>query len=88
MDGRDASKFPLYRRIFRTVKFAICENSRDAVKIAATARYLPSTISQSVAGMVSSPVIAVPTSVGYGVSLGGLTALFAMLNSWIFWMIL
>ena len=34
-----------------------------------------------VAGMVSSPVIAVPTSVGYGVSLGGLTALFAMLNS-------
>ncbi len=34
-----------------------------------------------VAGMVSRPVIAVPTSVGYGVSLGGLTALFAMLNS-------
>lgn len=34
-----------------------------------------------VAGMVSKPVIAVPTSIGYGVSLGGLTALFAMLNS-------
>jgi len=34
-----------------------------------------------VAGMVSRPVIAVPTSVGYGVSFGGLTALFAMLNS-------
>jgi NCAIR mutase (PurE)-related protein len=34
-----------------------------------------------VAGMVNRPVIAVPTSVGYGVSLGGLTALFAMLNS-------
>jgi len=34
-----------------------------------------------VAGMVSRPVIAVPTSVGYGVSLGGLAALFAMLNS-------
>ena len=34
-----------------------------------------------VAGLVSRPVIAVPTSVGYGVSLGGLTALFAMLNS-------
>ena len=34
-----------------------------------------------VAGLVGSPVIAVPTSVGYGVSLGGLTALFAMLNS-------
>jgi NCAIR mutase (PurE)-related protein len=34
-----------------------------------------------VAGMVKSPVIAVPTSTGYGTSLGGLTALFAMLNS-------
>lgn len=34
-----------------------------------------------VAGMVSRPVIAVPTSIGYGASLGGLTALFAMLNS-------
>jgi NCAIR mutase (PurE)-related protein len=34
-----------------------------------------------VAGLVNRPVIAVPTSVGYGVSLGGLTALFAMLNS-------
>jgi len=33
-----------------------------------------------VAGMVSRPVIAVPTSIGYGVSLGGITALFAMLN--------
>ena len=34
-----------------------------------------------VAGMVDRPVIAVPTSIGYGVSFGGLTALFAMLNS-------
>ena len=34
-----------------------------------------------VAGMVSRPVIAVPTSIGYGINLGGLTALFAMLNS-------
>jgi NCAIR mutase (PurE)-related protein len=34
-----------------------------------------------VGGLVSCPVIAVPTSVGYGVSLGGLTALFTMLTS-------
>jgi NCAIR mutase (PurE)-related protein len=34
-----------------------------------------------VGGMTDKPVIAVPTSVGYGTSLGGLTALFAMLNS-------
>src|SRR5207237_1009505 len=32
-------------------------------------------------GMVAGPVIAVPTSVGYGASFGGLAALFAMLNS-------
>ena len=34
-----------------------------------------------VAGLVSKPVIAVPTSVGYGASLGGLAALLGMLNS-------
>ncbi|MBX7244583.1 MAG: nickel pincer cofactor biosynthesis protein LarB [Candidatus Sumerlaeaceae bacterium] len=34
-----------------------------------------------VAGLVSAPVVAVPTSVGYGASLGGITALLAMLNS-------
>jgi NCAIR mutase (PurE)-related protein len=34
-----------------------------------------------VAGLVDRPVIAVPTSVGYGASLGGLAALLAMLNS-------
>ena len=34
-----------------------------------------------VAGLVARPVVAVPTSVGYGASLGGLAALLAMLNS-------
>lgn len=34
-----------------------------------------------VAGLVSCPVVAVPTSVGYGSSMNGLVALFAMLNS-------
>lgn len=38
---------------------------------------LPSVIS----GLASSPVIAVPTSIGYGASLGGMAALLAMLNS-------
>ena len=32
-------------------------------------------------GLVGCPVIAVPTSVGYGANLGGLTALFGMLSS-------
>ena len=34
-----------------------------------------------VGGLVAVPVIAVPTSVGYGASFGGVTALLAMLNS-------
>ncbi len=35
----------------------------------------------AVAGLVSKPVIAVPTSVGYGASFGGIAALLGMLNS-------
>jgi pyridinium-3,5-biscarboxylic acid mononucleotide synthase len=34
-----------------------------------------------VAGLVDTPVIGVPTSVGYGASFGGLSALLTMLNS-------
>ena len=34
-----------------------------------------------VGGLVDCPVIAVPTSVGYGASFGGVAALLAMLNS-------
>jgi pyridinium-3,5-biscarboxylic acid mononucleotide synthase len=34
-----------------------------------------------VAGLVARPVIAVPTSVGYGASFGGIAALLGMLNS-------
>ena len=36
---------------------------------------------QVVGGLVDCPVIAVPTSVGYGASFGGLSALLSMLNS-------
>lgn len=34
-----------------------------------------------IGGMVSNPVIAVPTSVGYGASFGGMSALLTMINS-------
>jgi NCAIR mutase (PurE)-related protein len=52
-------------------------NSASVLIVVAGEGALPSIV----AGMVKSPVIAVPTSIGYGTSLGGLTALFAMLNS-------
>lgn len=38
-------------------------------------------IASVVGGLVSVPVIAVPTSVGYGANLGGLSSLLAMINS-------
>jgi NCAIR mutase (PurE)-related protein len=52
-------------------------NAGVILAIAGMEGALPSVI----AGYVSCPVIGVPTSVGYGVHLGGLVPLFAMLNS-------
>ncbi len=51
--------------------------ARVIVCVAGMEGALPSVV----AGMVAAPVIAVPTSTGYGASFGGLTALLAMLNS-------
>lgn len=51
--------------------------ARVVVAVAGMEGALPSVVG----GMVQSPVIAVPTSVGYGASFGGVTALLAMLNS-------
>ena len=42
---------------------------------------LEGALASVVAGMVPCPVIAVPTSVGYGASFGGIAALLGMLNS-------
>ncbi len=51
--------------------------ARALVVVAGMEGALPSVV----AGLVSAPVIAVPTSVGYGASFRGLTPLLAMLNS-------
>ena len=51
--------------------------ARVIVVVAGMEGALPSVVG----GLVDVPVIAVPTSVGYGASFGGLTALLAMLNS-------
>ncbi|HBR06708.1 MAG TPA: 1-(5-phosphoribosyl)-5-amino-4-imidazole-carboxylate carboxylase, partial [Desulfovibrio sp.] len=42
---------------------------------------LEGALASVVGGVCPAPVIAVPTSVGYGASFGGLAALLAMLNS-------
>jgi hypothetical protein len=53
------------------------QSARAIIVVAGMEGALPSVVG----GLVDKPLIAVPTSVGYGTSLGGLTALFAMLNS-------
>ena len=53
------------------------ESARVVIVVAGMEGALPSVV----AGMVSVPVIAVPTSVGYGASFGGIAALLGMLNS-------
>jgi NCAIR mutase (PurE)-related protein len=52
-------------------------SARVVVVVAGMEGALPSVV----AGLVRVPVVAVPTSVGYGASFGGMTALLAMLNS-------
>jgi NCAIR mutase (PurE)-related proteins len=52
-------------------------SARVIIAVAGMEGALPSVVG----GLVDVPVVAVPTSVGYGASFGGLTALLAMLNS-------
>lgn len=53
------------------------DSARVIIVIAGMEGALPSVV----AGLVSVPVIAVPTSIGYGASFGGIAALLGMLNS-------
>ena len=55
----------------------LLEAARVVVCVAGMEGALPSVVG----GLVGVPVIAVPTSVGYGASLGGIAALLGMLNS-------
>ena len=53
------------------------QSANCVVAVAGMEVALPSVVG----GLVDCPVIAVPTSVGYGASFGGVAALLAMLNS-------
>jgi NCAIR mutase (PurE)-related protein len=61
----------LYRRL------EDIRRARVVVAVAGMEGALPGVL----AGLISAPVIAVPTSVGYGAGFGGLAALLGMLNS-------
>lgn len=58
-------------------KANILQNAKAVIAVAGMEGALASVIG----GLASCPVIAVPTSVGYGASFGGVSALLAMLNS-------
>lgn len=58
-------------------RLEVLQKANVLVVVAGMEGALPSVV----AGLVSKPVIAVPTSVGYGASFGGVAALLGMLNS-------
>ena len=60
---------------------ALKELQRDLGGVVIVVAGMDGALPSVVGGLVASPVIAVATSVGYGASLGGLAALFTMLNS-------
>ena len=71
---RDVGVAGLHRMLAR---MELLQSANVIVAVAGMEGALPSVL----AGLVSKPVIAVPTSVGYGASFGGIAALLAMLNS-------
>jgi len=62
-------------RLFSNI--GVFHKANAVVAVAGMEGALPSVI----AGLINIPIIAVPTSIGYGTSFGGITALLAMLNS-------
>ena len=52
-----------------------------AARVVIVAAGMEGALPSVVGGLVSAPVVAVPTSVGYGASFGGVAALLGMLNS-------
>lgn len=57
------------------------ENEIRSARVLIVVAGMEGALASVVGGLVSCPVIAVPTSVGYGASFGGISALLSMLNS-------
>jgi pyridinium-3,5-biscarboxylic acid mononucleotide synthase len=81
----EALGFPIYRLydvgvagIHRLLKF---RRRLKEAKVVVVCAGMEGTLPSVVGGLVSCPVIAVPTSVGYGAHLNGMAPLLAMLNS-------
>jgi len=74
-DTRIRASVPTLHRLLASSE--VLRAARVLIVVAGMEGALPSVVG----GLVDKPVIGVPTSVGYGVSFGGLTALFGMLTS-------
>jgi NCAIR mutase (PurE)-related protein len=71
---RDVGVSGIHRLLGHT---ELLQSAEALVVVAGMEGALPSVVG----GLVERPVIAVPTSVGYGASFGGIAALLAMLNT-------
>ena len=58
-----------------------CESALRSARVVIAVAGMEGALPSVIGGLVEAPVVAVPTSVGYGASFGGVTALLAMLNS-------
>lgn len=58
-----------------------CRNQMEEARVIIAIAGMEGALASVIGGLTDKPVIAVPTSVGYGANFGGLTALLAMLNS-------
>ena len=70
-----------YFPLSRVIRFWRDRTLRGKGKVAVVCAGMEGALQSAVGGLVSCPVIAVPTSVGYGASFHGLAALLGMLNS-------
>jgi len=60
----------------------LAERTRvDSARVIITVAGMEGALASVIGGLVRVPVVAVPTSIGYGASFGGIAALLAMLNS-------
>ena len=58
-----------------------CKSDIQSANVVVAVAGMEGALASVVGGLVAVPVIAVPTSIGYGASFGGIAALLAMLNS-------
>ena len=62
-------------------RIVACADDLASASVVIAVAGMEGALASVVGGLVACPVIAVPTSVGYGASFGGVSALLAMLNS-------